>query len=297
MKRWGTITLMLFAFLVGFMSTYNCGGGSSADAAGDADTLQGHPAADFAMSVHDHPGYATTAMLASHTHGQYANSSHSHLEYMDAVGTCSSSQVLKWSGTMWVCGDDLDSTDADTLDGSDSSDFALSSHSHSSSSTTQYISVSFLPGVPINAFYAQSNKISNIWSDGDQFANADTSIVWVGRSAIYATTTSYIPLYVPVQIPHGANVVEFGILYYDEIPGDPTIVSYLQRTLGSPDGLRLATVRGTVADIVPQYAWTTSINPVTKMIDNTSYGYHIRGQVYGQEPMALLSAFVGYVMP
>lgn len=58
MRRWGTVTLMLFAFAIGFASTYNCGGGSSAEAAGDADTLQGHPAADFALASHSHPDLA-----------------------------------------------------------------------------------------------------------------------------------------------------------------------------------------------------------------------------------------------
>lgn len=35
MKRWGIITLMLFAFVLGFTMTYNCGGGSSAVAEGE----------------------------------------------------------------------------------------------------------------------------------------------------------------------------------------------------------------------------------------------------------------------
>ena len=55
MRRLGTITLMLFAFVVGFASTYSCGGGgSSAEAGGDADTLQGYSASAFALSDHSH---------------------------------------------------------------------------------------------------------------------------------------------------------------------------------------------------------------------------------------------------
>ena len=212
---------MLFAFVVGFISTYSCGGGSSVNAGGDADTLQGYSA----------------------------------------------------------------------------SDFALASHSHSSSSTTQYVSVSFITGVPMTNFWDETTKTANVWSDGDRFANADTSVMWVGRTAYYASTSHYQPFYVPVQIPHGAVVVEFGILYYDETAGVPELRSYLERTLGSPDGLKIAKVYGTTADIVPQYAWTTSVDPVAAVIDNTLYSYDIRGQVYGQEPMALLSAFVGYQMP
>lgn len=118
MKKWGTITLMLFAFIVGFASTYNCGGGSSATAGGDADTLEGHPASYFA--------------IASHAHSDYAYSIHPHAEYMDLIDTCSSGQILKWNGSVWECAEDIDTvnTDAETLDGYDSTDFAYSYHPH-----------------------------------------------------------------------------------------------------------------------------------------------------------------------
>jgi len=47
---------MLFAFTVGFVFAFSCGGGSSAVASGDADTLEGHPAADFALAGQAMPG-------------------------------------------------------------------------------------------------------------------------------------------------------------------------------------------------------------------------------------------------
>jgi len=78
MKRFGTVTLILFAFVVGFISTYSCGGGSSAAAGDNADTLEGLPASAFALSTHNHPGYATTALLSSHVHSDYAPDNHAH---------------------------------------------------------------------------------------------------------------------------------------------------------------------------------------------------------------------------
>jgi hypothetical protein len=51
--------------------------------------------------------------------------------------TCTDGQVLKYSSGVWVCAEDIDTvnTDADTLDGLDSTDFADSSHVHSWSPT------------------------------------------------------------------------------------------------------------------------------------------------------------------
>jgi len=36
MRSWGTISLVLFVFVIGFASTYSCGGGSPATPKGDA---------------------------------------------------------------------------------------------------------------------------------------------------------------------------------------------------------------------------------------------------------------------
>jgi len=129
---------MLFAFIAGFTMTYNCGGGSSASADGDADTLQGHPASDFALVDHEHDasditsGVLDISLIPAHDHPDYALSNHTHEEYMEKIETCSSDQVLKWNGSAWVCAEDNNAinTDADTLDGLDSTDFAESNHRH-----------------------------------------------------------------------------------------------------------------------------------------------------------------------
>ncbi len=61
MKRFGLIVLLVSGFAAGVMFVYSCGGGSSAAAGGDADTLGGYP-----------PGYfATAAELQSAMPGSY----------------------------------------------------------------------------------------------------------------------------------------------------------------------------------------------------------------------------------
>lgn len=168
-------------------------------------------------------------------------------------------------------------------------------------SASSYISVSFLPGVDAWP-WRESGKVTNIWDpisgDLDQFANADTSVWWVGRSAAYSHPSGqYVPIYLPVQLPDGAVVVKFGILYYDETGGDPTkSLAYLQRTRGDPSGLRIATIKRAGGSPQLQYAWTTNINPDRAVIDNSTQGYHIRANLYGGEPTAVLTAFVAYEM-
>jgi hypothetical protein len=58
MKRWGTITLMVFAFVVGFTSTYNCGGGSSSSAQDYAPLVHTHDVSDITGS-----GYISVTFL------------------------------------------------------------------------------------------------------------------------------------------------------------------------------------------------------------------------------------------
>jgi hypothetical protein len=275
MKRWGTITLMLFAFIVGFTSTYNCGGGSSATAGGDADTLEGHPASYFAIA------------------------SHTHTEYMDLLDTCSNGQVLKWDGSAWVCGDDLDSTDADTLDSYGSSDFALSSHSHSGISATQYVSVSMVAGVSGNQDRT-TIKAQNFWDpindEYGQFANADTSVWWEGRANVGPTNDN---IYVPVQLPNGATIVEFGFVYYDESDDTITVNAALRQSVGY---VTLVRIKPTGIANVPQYAWTTSISPTYALVNNTLNSYHIRCNISAPAvpfvpDVAVISAIVGYKLP
>ncbi len=212
MKKWGTITLVLFAFVVGFISTYSCGGGSSVNAGGDADTLQGYSA----------------------------------------------------------------------------SDFALASHSHSSQSSTQYISVSFLGG----GYNWNMAKVAV--DDDDNFANADTSMWWEGLSPSLIDSTYRGVVYADIQLPDGATITEYGMVYYDEIGDSHTVFSQLRKT---PEKKGIATIRSTGIAFTPQYAWTTSIDPAVAVVDNSSYSYHIRAQMQGGLDMAVISAMVGYVIP
>jgi hypothetical protein len=186
--------------------------------------------------------------------------------------------------------------DADTLDGLDSTDLALSGHNHAGTSSTQYLSFSFL-----GATESCTVPVYNFWEsidEYDQFATADTSVMWMGRSAVYSPSFTWsCNIFIPVQLPDGAVVVEFGMLYYDETDGDPAIRASLQRTMGDPLGMTIAKIIPSGDSALPQYAWSTSVNEARSMIDNTRFGYHIVGHLWGGENMALLSAFVGYEMP
>jgi hypothetical protein len=48
---------------------------------------------------------------------------------------------------------------------------------------------------------------------------------------------------------------------------------------------------------LPQYAWEPCVKGARCVVDNTRFGYHIKGNLWGGENMALISAFVGYKMP
>jgi hypothetical protein len=191
--------------------------------------------------------------------------------------------------------------DADTLDGFDSTDFALSGHNHAGNSSTQYLSFSFLGGTA-NC----SEHVYNIWAPIDdvymQFANADTSVGWMGRSSLYSGCYGCsCAVFIPVQLPDGADVVEFGMSYYDETVGDPAISASLMRNMDAPDvgdpGATLVKIKPPGGPHLPQYAWSPCVKGARCVIDNTRFGYHIKGNLWGGESMALISAFVGYKMP
>jgi hypothetical protein len=133
---------MLFAFVIGFASTYSCGGGgSSASAGGDADTLEGLPASAFALSAHNHSEYATTGMLASHTHSEYALTGHGH-DSAGITGSIDADTLEGVTGTHFaerlhnhapgaiVNQGDGGGLDSDLLDGLDSTDFSRDYHVH-----------------------------------------------------------------------------------------------------------------------------------------------------------------------
>lgn len=202
MKRWGTITLMLFAFVVGFVSTYSCGGGGSS---------------------------------------------------------------------------------------SDAADYALLGHTHDVSEITGsgHVSVSFLGG----GYNWNMSKVAV--DDDDNFANADTGVWWEGLSPSLIDSTYRGVVYADIQLPDGATITEYGMVFYDEIGDSHTVFSQLRRT---PEKTGIALIKSTGIAFTPQYAWTTSIDPTAAIVDNSSYSYHIRAQMQGGLDMAVISAMVGYVM-
>jgi len=91
------------------------------------------------------------------------------------------------------------------------------------------------------------------------------------------------------------------MLYYDETDGDPAIRASLMRNMGDTtmgdQGMTIVKIVPSGDSIQPQYTWSTSVREARGVIDNTRFGYHIVGYLWGGEDMALLSAFVGYEMP
>lgn len=167
-------------------------------------------------------------------------------------------------------------------------DLALSSHSHSGQSSTQYYSVSS------RSHGYVSNMMPAEVDDGDHFANADTGVWWDGLSPSGIDSTHNGVVFLPVQLPMGAVITEFGIVYYDEIADPHPVKAWLRRT---PEKKNIATIASTGDAFTPQYTWTTSIDPFAATVDNSSYSYHIRVAIKGGLDMAIISAMVGYKMP
>ena len=90
-------------------------------------------------------------------------------------------------------------------------------------------------------------------------------------------------------------VTGFGVLHYDELGGDPAkTLATLQRNPSDSSGKVVARIKRGAGSLKPQYFWTTDINPDKAVIDNSTYGYHIRANLYINEPTAMLTAFVAY---
>jgi hypothetical protein len=184
-----------------------------------------------------------------------------------------------------------------TLEGRPASDFADSSHTHSEVKSG-YVSVSFMTGWDRTSKPATRRAI-NIWSidDPSQFANADTSFLWEGRMSLSADTTSSSTVYVPIQLPDGATITEFQLVYYDEKDDGIGIRSSLRRSPSFGPVLTGALIDSTGISYAPQYANTT-IEPVFAVVDNSLYSYCIRGDVYGGgTDTVLISAMVQYDLP
>ena len=181
--------------------------------------------------------------------------------------------------------------DADYLDGMEASSFALSSHSHNSSSSTQYYSVS-------STFHGFIHQMEFLMvSDEEHFANADTSVWWVGLSPSGIDSTSRGVVYMPVDLPTGAMITEFGIVYYDERVDSWPVKAKLRRTPEYEKINNIANIESTETDFIPQYAWTTSIDPLAATVDNSTYSYYIRAQLQGGVDLAIISGMVGYKLP
>jgi|GEM_PF-3883751 len=254
MKRWGVIALMLFAFVAGFTMTYNCGGGSSAEAEGDADSLQGHPASDFALVDHDHDagditsGVLDISLIPAHGHPDYALSNHTHDEYMNKVETCSADQILKWNGSAWVCAEDNSttaSTDADTLDGLDSSDFALVTHTHEQfdyfSGTHKVPPSSFQTVDPGAAGWALNQEIYRIY--------------WSGSGTVGYTQNTFAPL----TLPFRCRITEVEAILWDNNSHVHFDIVLLKRDLVSDPETSLELGRAGTTDIYASPS-TTSVS-------------------------------------
>lgn len=94
---------------------------------GNADTVGGKHASDFATASHTHSGYAS----ASHTHSEYAASNHTHTGYA-ATGHTHSYNSLSDKPTIPSIPASLPANggNADTVDGKHASDFAEAEHAH-----------------------------------------------------------------------------------------------------------------------------------------------------------------------
>lgn len=309
MRKLGILSFFLIGLVMGLVFTYSCGGGgSSALAAGDADTLDGLDSTAFALSVHNHPEYATTTLLSSHAHSEYADSNHSHPEYMDAVGICSSGQVLKWNGSIWVCGNDEDSSDADTLDTLDSADFAASTHGHTGPLSSGYVSVPFMPSWnfgDVEPFYGpRVRRVFCYWAGPPEMhyqmngAYCDTSVLWSGWKSIESTTTVESRFFTPVQLPDGATITSFQFWAYDN---DPTYDGHVAlrhsgpRPWGTAGGSTIPTpVYTGGSDNVPRLFSAASINPAVAIVDNSSGSFYLDAVLRGGTDVVLISAVIGY---
>ena len=154
------------------------------------------------------------------------------------------------------------------------------------------VSVSFVAGV--ESYSRPTDKFQHEWSidEQNQWANADTSLWWEGRTMpATATSLESAHLFIPIQLPDGATITELGAIIYDEKDdGQGTRVT-LRRSVGN-DGV--AGVNSTQLSLRPQYISTTNINPASAVVDNSTYSYHIRGNLYGESDIVLISAFVKY---
>jgi hypothetical protein len=166
-----------------------------------------------------------------------------------------------------------------------------------------YVSVSFAGGVAHNTEVETVRALNYFESSTDYslYANANPSVWWYGRALPPSTFSSdYAVIILPIQLPDGATITEFGLIYYDENEDAYPVKSKLTRVPGDPGGgkFTIASINSVVSSDVPEYAWTTNIDPTMAVVDNSNYSYLVRGNLYYQAvpDTALISAIVGYEM-
>ena len=138
----------------------------------------------------------------------------------------------------------------------------------------------------------------NLWTidEQEQFANADTSVCWEG--VIFSSMdTAEEKIWVPVQLPDGATITGFQIVYYDERDDGFGVRAQLRRNISFGKDFPFASITSTGISYMPQYAYTTSIDPDFAVVDNSLYSYGIRGKLYGGTDTVLISAMVKYEFP
>lgn len=164
--------------------------------------------------------------------------------------------------------------------------------------STGYVSVSFMtgwerygPGTTI--------MVENMWTIDQQyqFANADTSLCWEGRTATSWDPADRAGIYLPIQLPQGATITEFQLVYYDERDDEIGIKGTLRRSISTGVDFAFVFLKSTGISYTPQVVSTTSIDPEFAVVDNSLYSYSIRANFYGGTDVVAISAIVKYELP
>lgn len=161
-----------------------------------------------------------------------------------------------------------------------------------------FISVSFTAAVAVDS-EPETIRVSNHFDtidDWNQFANADTSFWWEGRALpSYLDSSVSTAVFVPIQLPDGAIIDEFGLIYYDEKDDAYPVKAWLRRNVGKPR--TVAKLTTLTASYAPQTISTVEIRDVLEVVDNSKSSYSIKAELYGGADTAVLSAFVKYYYP
>jgi len=164
--------------------------------------------------------------------------------------------------------------------------------------TSGFISVSFTAAVAEDSD-VDTKRVTNHFDtleDWNQFANADTAFWWEGRALpSYYDSTVSTKVYVPIQLPNGAIIDEFGLIYYDEKDDAFPVAARLRRNVGKPR--TVAAVTTLTTSYTPQTISTVEIREDLEVVDNAGSSYSIQGVLYGGADTALISAFVKYYFP